>query len=131
MPTLELEVREPVRLVIWDAFQSMDDVVDLGSEFKRSACVMKTVSAFLKGPFRCALQTALDEICCGIDVSDPVRQTRGLKLLTLWPRMLLHRPPRGGLISKAKLAAGSRISRIVGGTSGLMRQESPPHQSAV
>ena len=99
MPTLELEVHEAVRMATRDAFQSMD-VVDLGSEFNRRACVLKTVPVFLKGPFRCASQTALDEICCGIDVSDPIRQTRGWKLL-----MLLHRLPRGGLISKAKLAA--------------------------
>ena len=40
MPTLELEVHEPVRMAIRVAFQSMD-VVDLGSEFRRRACVMK------------------------------------------------------------------------------------------
>ena len=103
MPTPELEVHEPVRMAIRDAFQSM--VVDLRSEFNRRACVMKTVLVFLKGPFRCALQTALDEICCGVNVSDPICQARGWKLLMLLPRMLLHRPPRGGFISKAKLAA--------------------------
>ena len=61
MPTPELEVHEPVRMAIRDAFQSMD-VVDLRSEFNRRACVMKTVLVFLKGPFRCALQIALDEL---------------------------------------------------------------------
>ena len=34
MPTPELEVHEPVRMAIRDAFQSMD-VVDLGSELKK------------------------------------------------------------------------------------------------
>ena len=65
MPTPELEV-QPVRMAIRDAFQSME-VVDLGSEFNRRVCVMKTVPVCLKGPFQCVLQTALDEICCGID----------------------------------------------------------------
>ena len=32
------------------------------------------------------------------------RKERGWKLLLLLPRMLLFRPPRGGLISKEKLA---------------------------
>ena len=104
MPTPELEVHEPVRMAIRHAFQSMD-VVDLGSEFNRRACMMKTVPVFLKGPFRCALQTALAEIFCCIDVSDPIRRKKGWKLLMLLPRMLLHKPPRGGFISKAKLAA--------------------------
>ena len=49
MPTLELEVHEPVRMAIRDAFQSMD-VVDPGSEFKRSLRD-ETVPVFLKGPF--------------------------------------------------------------------------------
>ena len=78
IPSLELEVHEPVRLAIRDAFVWMD-AVDLGSEFRRRACVMRTVPVFLKGPFRCALQTALDEVCCGIDVGDLIRQARGWK----------------------------------------------------
>ena len=47
---------------------------------------MKTVPVFWKGSS--ALQTRLDEICCGIDVS-PIRQTRRWELLMLLPRMLL------------------------------------------
>ena len=98
-----LEVHEPVRIAIREAFPYLDDL-NLEFEFRRRACVMKTIPVFLKGPFRCALKTAVDEICCGIDADDAVRQTRGWKLLMLLLRMLLHRPPRGELISEAKLA---------------------------
>ena len=48
-----------------------------------------------------------------------VQQERGWKLFLLLPRMLLHRPPRGGLTSKSKLserfdkcARGKWIQRI-------------------
>ena len=34
-------------------------------------------------------------VVVSIDVNDPIRQTRGWKLLMLLPRMLLHRPSRG------------------------------------
>ena len=54
---------------------------------------------FLHGPFRNALKFALEE-CLSLVVS---RQERGWKLLTLIPRMLLHRPPGGELIPKSKL----------------------------
>ena len=37
-------------------------------------------------------------LSAGATLSDEVRQTRGWKLLLLLPRMLLFRPPRGGLI---------------------------------
>ena len=49
--------------------------------------------------FRNALRLALEEASS----EDVVRQERGWKLFLLIPRMLLHRPPRGGLISKEKL----------------------------
>ena len=50
--TLELEVHEPVRIAIQNAFPSMD-VIDHGSAFRESA-LTKTVLIFMKGPLRCA-----------------------------------------------------------------------------
>ena len=57
---------------------------------------------FLRGPFRNALKFALEEAIA----PDEVRQSRGWKFFMMLPRMLLHRPPGGGLISKSKLEAG-------------------------
>ena len=57
---------------------------------------MRSVPHFLKGPFRNAPRLALEEAVS----EELIRQERGWKLL---PRMLLHRPPRGGLIAKDKL----------------------------
>ena len=65
---------------------------------------MHTVPRFLRGPFRRASHVGLEEMSEGHRVNDESRQERGWKLFLLLPRMLLHRPPRGGLISRAKLA---------------------------
>ena len=81
------------------------DEVNLVNEFSQRACVMHTVPRFLRGPFRRALHVGLEEISEGHRVNDERRQERGWKLFLLLPRMLLHRPPRGGLISRAKLVA--------------------------
>ena len=66
---------------------------------KKRACVMRSVPRFLKGPYRNALRVALEEATA----QQLCRQERGWKLFTLLPRMLLHRPLRGGLLSKEKL----------------------------
>ena len=68
------------------AFSGMDEI-DVGTEFRREASVMKTIPVFLKGPFRQAAKAVLDEICCGMDVGDPIRQGRGWKVLLMLPRM--------------------------------------------
>ena len=60
---------------------------------------MRSVPHFLKGPFRNALRLALEEAVS----EEVIRQERCWKLMLLLPRMLLHRPPRGGLIAKDKL----------------------------
>ena len=66
---------------------------------KKRACVMRSVPRFLKGPYRNALRVALEEATA----EQVCRQERGWKLFIPLPRMLLHRPPRGGLSSKEKL----------------------------
>ena len=69
--------------------------------FEQRAPVMKGVPKFLRGPFRNALKFALEEATA----QDVVRQTRGWKLSVMLPRMLLHRSPGGGHITKSKLEA--------------------------
>ena len=81
--------------------------------FERRAAVMKTVPKFLWGSFRVALKLALEEISVGVDGHNVIRQERGWKLFLLLPRMLLHRPPRSGIISKAKFA--KRFETFAGG----------------
>ena len=49
------------------------------------------------------MRLALQEILNGADREDDIAQCRGWKLFLLLPRMLLFRPPRGGLIPKQQL----------------------------
>ena len=84
------------------AFLQLDEV-DLVHHFSRRAAVMKAVPKFLTAPFRNALRIALVEATVGSRVQDLARQERGWKLFLLLPRLLLHRPPRGGTISRGKL----------------------------
>ena len=66
---------------------------------------MRSVPKFLHGQFRNVLKQALEEATWGNYRQDEARQERGWKLFVLLPRMLLHRDPGGGLISKTKLRA--------------------------
>ena len=94
------------------AFRVLDDV-NLTTAFDKRACLMHRTSRFLRGPFRRALHVGLEEISEGCRVSDTRRQERGWKLFLLLPRMLLHRPPRGGMISRAQLI--SRFEMFIKG----------------
>ena len=69
------------------------DAVDLGTVF-----AMKSVPHFLRGAYRCAMRIAMEEAT----QPDLRRSERGWKLFMLLPRMFLHRPGRGGNISKTK-----------------------------
>ena len=82
------------------ALESLDQV-DLRSLFTQRTSFMKNVPRCLVGLFRNALRVALAEVSGG--AGNPVQLERGWKLFLLLPRMLLHRPPRGGLISKSKM----------------------------
>ena len=68
------------------------DTWSLQGLVSRRAAVVKNIPRFLKGPFRNALQAALEEATA----PERCRQERGWKLFLLLPRLLLHRPPRGG-----------------------------------
>ena len=72
------------------------DRVDLISLFKLKASVMR-------GAYRSASKVALIEADLGYAARDELRVTRSWKLFLLLPRMLLHKPARGGLSPKGKL----------------------------
>ena len=83
-------------------FQLLDEC-ELSTVFETRAQTMKTVPFILRGAFRAAVRTSLEEIMSGWDHRDEVKQERGWKLFFLLPRMLLSRPCRGGLVSRKKL----------------------------
>ena len=64
---------------------------------------MKSLPGFMKGAYRSAIRIALTEIDEGRTPNAILRTSRGWKLFLLIPRLLLHRPPRGGKIPKAQL----------------------------
>ena len=67
------------------------------------ACLMKSVPGFMKGFYRLAMSVALAEIDEGRNHRALLRTSRGWKLFLALPRLLLHRPPRGGQIPKVQL----------------------------
>ena len=58
---------------------------------------------FLRGAYRSSLRVALTEADLGYAAGDDARVSRAWKLFLLLPRMLLHKPVRGGLVPKVKL----------------------------
>ena len=59
---------------------------------------MKSPPKFLRGAYRSAIRVAMTEADLGYAARDELRVTRSWKLFLLLPRMLLHKPVRGGLI---------------------------------
>ena len=96
-PDAEVRVPRVTSVEIRAAFEFLD-TVDLRATFSRRACVMKTTPHFLRGPCRNALRLAMEEAVR----AGEVHQNRGWKLFLLLPRLLLHRPPRGGKVHRSK-----------------------------
>ena len=88
--------------VFLEALRLVDEV-DLALIFSRRAVVMKSVPKFMQGVFRVAGRAALEEVTAVRLVRDERRHTRAWKLFLLLPRLLLFRPPRGGLIPRKRL----------------------------
>ena len=108
-------IERPVR-GLQGAFASLDGV-DLKDRFKFRACVMRTVPYFMKGVSRLGLRAALEEVLVGFSQRSDVRMARGWKLFMLLPRMMLHKPPRGGGVPRKKWRSESNCSRMVSGRS--------------
>ena len=90
------------------SFASLD-VLNLSVLFESRPRLMRSVPHILRGGFRLALRVAFE-----------ARAVRGWKLLLVFPRMLLWRPPRGGTVSRKKLEA--RIGRPEQGQHRAVRQ---------
>ena len=107
LPPAELEPDPPLMRPSAAAMRAglpLLDGEDLSQMFSHRAAVMKAVPKFLWGSFRIALKLDLEEVA-GSAANDRLRQERGWKLFLILPRMLLHRPPWGGLLGKEKLLA--------------------------
>ena len=85
-----------------EAFASMSSV-DLKECFTFRDCLLRTVPQIMKGAFRLAIRTALEQILVGHRSGSEERMTRGWKVFMFFPRMMLFRPRRGGTISRQKL----------------------------
>ena len=94
-------VRPSVR-VLRAGFELLDQW-NLSELFSHRASVMRTIHRFLWVSFRIAMKAALEEITTGLQARNDHQQERGWKLFLALPRMLLHRSPRGGKISRDKL----------------------------
>ena len=92
------------------------DGVNLTTTFSLRASVMKTIPGFLRGPLRTAMRMDMTEAVHPV----LLRQERGWKLLLLLPSLLVHRPPRGGMVPKRKLGPVVREfrSRKMGSSPG-------------
>ena len=110
----DIEVPPPRPDVLREAWLTLDEI-DVGRIFNQRAAVMKSVPHCLKGPFRTALKLAFEQI---LETEDQHQQERGWKLMMLLPRMLLHRPPGGGLIARDKLL--SRVTAFSQGQWSLL-----------
>ena len=64
---------------------------------------MKSVPKFMQGPFRGVLKAIMEEVNAARLARDVLRQSRAWKAFLWLPRLLLHKPPRGGLIQKKRL----------------------------
>ena len=96
-----VDVAAPRAPALRAAFRNMDGV-DVERIFSLRASVMRSVPHFLQGPFRNVMKMVLEEIMASVE---DVRVTRAWKVFSMLPRMLLHRPPGGGTISREKLVA--------------------------
>ena len=80
--------------------------VSLVEIFHRRACVMRSVPLVVRGAYRMAMRIALQEVVTGRDQNSEMRVGNCSHLL---PRLLLHRPPRGGLVPERQLEERFRL----------------------
>ena len=105
----------PQRRALSQGLRSLDGV-DLADVFTRRALVMRSVPRVLQGPYIAAVRLSLQEV------------SRAWKLFLLLPRMLLWRPPRGGLVPKRHLEG--RLRLFVAGEWTELLQQGAVHGAA-
>ena len=76
----------------------------LDTKFRNRGCLMRVVPKVMKGAFRTALRLSFQEAAKARAARNVEQEMQAWKLFMLVPRMLLTKPPRGGAVSKAKLA---------------------------
>ena len=82
------------------------------------------------GVFRSVLRVAFPERLAGVEANSEAWTVRGWKLLLVLPRMLLHRPPRGGTVPRRKLE--DRLRQFQEGDwLSLLRQSSASSQQGL
>ena len=111
VPIVEVPPVRPSVRVQRAGFELLDQW-NLSELFSHSSSVMRTIPRFLWSSFRIAMKVALEEITTGQQARNDHQQERGWKLFLALPRMLLHRSPRGGKISRDKLI--SRFDKFTG-----------------
>ena len=126
-PDVEEEVLEPAAAVEPMAFESRPsqfhaafaklDHIDLKEIFSNRAAVMRSAPSFFRGALRTTMRVALTEFVKGTDEQSNVRMMRGWKLFLLFPRLLLLKPLRGGLVPKKTLEARFHLFQMVNGMS--------------
>ena len=89
---------------------------------------MRSVPRVLQGPYTAAVRLSLQEASQAQQDGDQARLSRAWKLFLLLPRMLLWRPPRGGLVPKRHLE--SRLRLFVAGEWTELLQQGAVHGAA-
>ena len=109
MGEVEVVVEEGVPIVDFrlsatfhHAFASLDEV-NLETEFRHRATVMRCPPKFLSGAYVSAMRVSMQEIRVGRAENNELRRIRGWKLFLMLPRMLLQKAGKGGLVPKSKL----------------------------
>ena len=96
------EIEEEVAIDFPVHLQDLDEC-ELGTLFESRAHTLRTMPFFSRGAFRAAMRMSMEEIVSGCKFHDEAKQERGWKLFFFFPRMLLSRPCRGGLVPRKKL----------------------------
>ena len=91
------------------------DSVSLEDVFEHRALVIKNVPSLMREVLRTAMKLSLKEISKGLALRDESTVVRGWKLFMLLPRLLLFRPPRGGVFLGTPLQEPFRRPTTVSG----------------
>ena len=89
------------------------DRIHLPDVFRRRATVLRAPPKLFRGAYCAVLRLVMNEVRAGRREFNVLKQERGWKLFLLIPRLLLHRPARGGLIPRRKLR--ERFEKFVQG----------------
>ena len=118
-------VEDPVHAVharnISVGLQSLDEV-DLKEVFMMRPIVMKSAPPFMRSCLKNVMRLACKTIVQGRMVNNVELETQGWKLFLLFPRMLLFRPPRGGLVPRERLI--ERVNKFRAGEWSSLVEES-------